>query len=277
MTDGKSEAPIRLPLPLRLLRRIAIPHKLGVLERIFGRKLARHGVAWVRCWNGVTWKLDLDDACHRWIVYGEYEGTNGVAYARKTLANGGVFIDSGANIGQWLLYIAGMPQVQCLAIEPLASARQWLEGCISRQAGWDRTCEVLDIGLGESETCVELQIDGPRSTTRQDWYVGRDLERQMIRLVPLEKLLQDRGMDRVSFWKLDMEGGEYSALIGAGRYLSLERISNIYFESNSTDFPPIRELLRHHGYQVYRLHHDGTKRVADVSVRSTDCFLATAA
>ena len=277
MTGGETESPIRLPLSLRVLRRLSMPHKLGLLERLFGRGLARHGKTWVRCWNGVVWKLDLADVCHRWIVYGVYEGVGGISCARKALANGGVYIDSGANIGQWLLYLGGMPGVRCLAVEPLDSARVWLASCIDRQPGWRRHCDILDVGLGSEETTLALQVDGPRSTTRLDWYVDRGLERQTINLVPLEKVLNEKGIHRVEFWKLDMEGGEHAALLGAGRYLSPGSIHHIYFESNAADFPPIRTLLLHHGYEIYRLRGNRATKVVDENLSATESLLAMAA
>ena len=121
---------IKLPATLNFIRRFEFPKKLGILERIYGRNLDSIGAGWVICSNGIVWKLDLKDPCHRWIVYGKYEGGAGIDLAMEKLKNGGVYIDSGANIGQWLLYIANLKGVKTIAFEPVKSERNWLAKCV---------------------------------------------------------------------------------------------------------------------------------------------------
>ena len=148
-------SPFHLPLGLKLLRRLWFPKKLGVLEMLYGRSLSAAGQQWVKCWNGVIWKLDLADSCHRWIVYGKYEGGIGIDFARSQLNKGGYFIDSGANIGQWLLYLATTDKVKTLAFEPVQSQRKWLKECLSIQKNWQ--VDVFDYGLSDKESILEIQ------------------------------------------------------------------------------------------------------------------------
>ena len=99
---------VPLPLPLTGLQPFDFPHKLGICERLFGKALAPHGIAWVHTAAGIAWKLDLTLNLHRWIVYGKYEGAPFLNWARQFLPRDGVVVDSGANIGQMLLYLAGV-------------------------------------------------------------------------------------------------------------------------------------------------------------------------
>jgi predicted nuclease of predicted toxin-antitoxin system len=46
---------IHLPPTLRVLRRLPMPRKLGLLERLYGSRLAREEFAWVEASNGVVW------------------------------------------------------------------------------------------------------------------------------------------------------------------------------------------------------------------------------
>ena len=92
-----------MPALLRFLQRRDFPRKLGVCDRLFGRALDVHGIAWVRTAVGPVWKLDLANVTHRWIVYGYYEGPE---LWRWLLAQRGAvrtIVDSGANIGQMVL------------------------------------------------------------------------------------------------------------------------------------------------------------------------------
>jgi hypothetical protein len=97
---------LALPGLVRALQEVDFPHKLGIMDRVFGRKLAAAGIVWVRTAARITWKLDLTYSSARWIVYGKYEGPPFLDWAKRSLAPDAVVVDSGANIGQMLLYIA---------------------------------------------------------------------------------------------------------------------------------------------------------------------------
>lgn len=76
----------RLPPSVSLMRRFAFPRKLGIMDALFGDSLKRHGIGWAECSNGITWKLNLADITHRWIIYGMYEGGLGIEWATKALS-----------------------------------------------------------------------------------------------------------------------------------------------------------------------------------------------
>ena len=217
----------KLPFSLRLIRKLDFPRKLGVLERLYGHTLKRHGVTWVDCSNNVEWKLDLSDSCHRWIVYGKYEGGYGIELAKQFLKGGGTYVDSGANIGQWLLFLGHLPNLRALEFEPVRSERAWLNECVSAQDNWN--VEIFDFGLSSENAEVEIQLNGPRSTLNMDWYQDRNLARENVSLRRLDKTLSELEVDTVDFWKLDTEGAEKEALIGAEAYLKNQKIPISFF------------------------------------------------
>ena len=243
---------IKLPFLLRALRKLNFPRKLGVLERLYGWALNRHGVTWVDCSNDIEWKLDLSDSCHRWIVYGNYEGGEGIELAKQFLQNGGVYVDSGANIGQWLLFLGHLPNIRALEFEPVRSERSWLEECVTLQDDWN--VEIFDFGLSSKDTEVEIQLDGPRSTLNMDWYEGKNLARETVSLKRLDATLNELKVETVDFWKLDTEGAEKEALIGAEDYLATQKIRCIYFECNPANYSAIKKLLESFDYQIFELH-----------------------
>jgi FkbM family methyltransferase len=189
---------IKIPRLLRLIRKFDFPRKLGILERLYGRKLSQFGVCWLECSNGVVWKLDLDDSCHRWIVYGKYEGGYGIDLAASILKNGGVYVDSGANIGQWLLYLGHIKGLKTLAFEPVKSQRAWLTECIEQQSEW--SVDVIEHGLGAEDAELDIQVNGARSTTHMDWYTEENFKREKISIRKLEAVLETNQIDVVDFW-----------------------------------------------------------------------------
>jgi hypothetical protein len=120
-----------IPLLLTLLQPIDFPHKLGICERLFGKAIAPLGICFVKTGSGLVWKLDLANPTHRWIVYGKYEGASFINWAKHNLSPNGVVIDSGASIGQMLMYLAQYtPQGKVLAFEPGKEAADWLQECL---------------------------------------------------------------------------------------------------------------------------------------------------
>ena len=263
---------IKLPLLLRILRQFNFPRKLGVLEKLYARNLSAHGVSWVECANGVTWKLDLNDPCHRWIVNGKYEGGEGIDLAASALKNGGVYVDSGANIGQWLLYLGHIERLTALAVEPVNTQRAWLQECVDHQDHWG--IDIINSGLGSQDAELEIQLNGARSTLQMDWYTEENFQRQTITIRRLEDILEERNIETVDFWKLDTEGAEFEALLGAKKYLQNHAIKHIYFECHPSNYKEIHTLLSDCNYRIYYLSNHQLQPKTDQQLATTQDLVA---
>ncbi len=270
---------IPLPFSLRVSRRFRFPRKLGVLERLFGDYLKKFGTAWVETAQGCEWKLDLSDPCHRWIVFGYYEGGKGIALARAALEsavqkNGAaVYVDSGANIGQWLLYLGHIDKLKTYAFEPIDSQRHWLEACLAHQNEWQ--VRVFDKGLSRDAQRRPMRIKGALSTLSDDWYQGQELESQTVELVRLDKIMPAQGVDEITFWKLDVEGHEYHALLGAFGLLERQAIHHIFFECHPLNYHNNLKLLEGCGYDVFDISRGTlTKITRDTPIDFTQDLLA---
>lgn len=246
---------VPLPRLLRWLQPREFPHKLGLRERLFARGLARHRDCWVETAAGLTWRLDLRNPTHRWIVYGYYEGTNFLRWVRKNVPDGGVVVDSGANIGQMALYFGHwFRNGRVLAFEPGAAAASWLESCLQRHPGL--SIELIRAGLSDCEGTASLanSMAGGTNGSQAAITAGSGEE---IRLVRLDAMLAGRGITELSLWKLDVEGHEIPALRGAGQLLAERRIKALYVELCGENGDRIRELLSGFGYLPYDLSFQG--------------------
>ena len=244
--DKNQVAELNLPAGLRLLRRVAFPKKLGLLGRMYGKTLARQGVGWVKTSPGPVWKLDLRNSTHRWIVYGDYEGPGFIPWAKKWVRENSVVIDSGANIGQVLLYLAAKIETgRYIAFEPFPPAREWLLECLQQHSKWP--VKVEDLGLGEKVGTASLagQWGG-------DAAVGSHTELQPgegeIRMTTLGHYAKDNSLNKIRLWKLDMEGGEEAALRGAHTLLKKQAIEALVLETDPDRFNSITKLLATYGY-----------------------------
>lgn len=228
------------------MRRLAFPRKLGILGGIYGGFLAKQGVAWVETSAGPIWKLDLRNSTHRWIVFGDYEGPGFISWARRWVKEDSVVVDSGANIGQVLLYLA--PKVKTgsyLAFEPFPPARDWLTECLQRYPDWPVKIEKFGLGERVGTASLEGQWGG-------DAAVGSHTELKLglgdIRIITLDQYAKQHSLGKVRLWKLDMEGGEEAALKGAQKLLARQAIEALVLETDSNRFGEVTKMLESYGY-----------------------------
>lgn len=238
---------INLPRPVRWLQGVDFPHKLGICERLFGRSLSPRGVCWAQTAAGIPWKVDLTNPTHRWIVYGKYEGSPFLDWAREFLPPDGVVVDSGANIGQMLLYLAQwVPRGRVLAFEPGREQAAWLAECLRVHDGLP--VELIKRGLGASPGRVFLKNLGSENIHGAWSQVSED-EGEPIEIARLADELKARSIEKVDLWKLDVEGYEVPALRGAEELLAGRRIRALYVEMVGANGIAIRDYLAELGYR----------------------------
>ncbi|MBS0656725.1 MAG: FkbM family methyltransferase [Verrucomicrobia bacterium] len=233
---------------LRLARSLSARHKLGLCERVFARQLARRGLCWVD-FGRYRWKLNLANATHRWLAYGEYEEPGLRALLRQLLEPGSVVVDSGANIGQMILmYLLYGEAARIHAFEPTPAARGWLEECLV--ANGESRVTVAPVALGAQPGRSRLLTfafdfkEGAKNCVAAEAVGERAID---IEIVPLDQFANHSGIQRIRFWKLDTEGHELPALQGATDLLTASAIDCLYIETGDQG-GPIYDLLARHRY-----------------------------
>jgi len=255
---------IKLPAGLEFLRTLPMPRKIGLLGRLYGPLLEKHGVTWVKTSPGPIWKLDLRNMTHRWIVLGEYEGPGLISWAKQWLHEDSVVVDSGANIGQVLLYLAPIIRTgEYIAVEPHPVARGWLKECLCRNSGWK--VRVEEFGFGEKSARASLE-----GQWGEDLAVGSQTELHVgdgeIEIKKFDDYAEARGIQKIDLWKMDMEGAEEAALRGAERMLASQAIRALVLETESGRFEGMAKFLARHKYKP--LEWDGSKINRVVSHRN---------
>src|SRR6266571_9036919 len=183
---------ISLPWLLKPIQRVDFPHKLGVCERLFRNRLAREGICWVQTGARIPWKLDLVNSTHRWIVYGKYEGSGFLNWARKFLPRDGIVVDAGANVGQMLVYIAQwVPQGKVLAFEPGRKQADWLRECLAFHN--ELPVEIIRCGLGAGPATLYLRDEGAQLKHGAQSYVS-EIDGEPIKIVRLADELTNRSI-----------------------------------------------------------------------------------
>ena len=146
----------------------------------------------------------------------------------RIVRNGDVVIDVGANIGEISLFCAKRvgPEGRVFAVEPFAP--------IARRLAWHvganefRNVEVIERAIGRCEGTVGLF--GTRQRSPDGLYNSglntmfrspqRDVPLDSVAQTTLDRLVRERSLSRVDGLKIDIEGGEMDALVGAREVLT---------------------------------------------------------
>lgn len=266
---------VRLPWLLLLLQRCEFPHKLGICERLFSAWLEQHGVCWVRTSVGLLWKLDLANSTHRWIVYGKYEGREFLTWVKRNLNGSPTIVDSGANIGQMLLYFASyFPKARILAFEPGRHQADWLSECLVERNLFPAV-RLFRCALGDRKRTMYLHHVGHGHSHGSQNVVSAEESGESVEVIQLSAILREQQVSAVDLWKLDVEGHEIPALEGAKEWLQTKRIKALWVETRGENGKAIEAYLLQFGYALYLPDRRGkARKVACLSSENT-LFLPT--
>jgi FkbM family methyltransferase len=251
----------KIPLAVRAARLFSwLPHYLGACERLFGSGLSSAGTCVVQTASGLSWKLDLGNSTHRWLVYGYYEGPALNLWMKKNLRTAAHVVVSGANIGQM---IPGIFQVAAAAtvhaFEPNREALLWLKESLALNPGL--SVNLHESGLGKEAGSARLMNEGDSSTHGAQSYIGEG-SGETIRIEKLDEVISSQSVDKIDLWILDVEGFELAVLTGALDLLSNRQIDAIWMEVSPETESAISAFLAGPGYLGFTLDSHGKVQVS---------------
>jgi FkbM family methyltransferase len=175
-----------------------------------------------------------------------------MAFVLHALRPGDRFVDVGANVGAYTLLAAKVVGCEVVAFEPIEATAAWFVDNVALN-GVTGQVTLHRVAVGEAPGTV-------RMTTRDD-SVNRviDPAEQVAGAVVLEVDTLDRrlGGRAPEVMKIDVEGHEGPALLGAEKTLSDPRLRAIVVEILAEQRGPgarvdVPALLAHHGFEPAR-------------------------
>jgi FkbM family methyltransferase len=193
----------------------------GGSRAILSGPLYKFSRRYVMAWSNV--EADMNINGERWIIE---------SIARHTPAKGAVYIDVGANRGDWSKHVlANAPEARLLAFEPVPAMRDELQQNLAGSHA-----EIFDLAL--SDAAGRLQINYIASnphissleTLGEGWAdIGEPIE---VELSTGDAVCAAHGVDHIRFLKIDTEGHDLKALRGFRGMLDRSAIDVIQFEHN---------------------------------------------
>ena len=207
-------------------------------------------------------RLEIDEWIQQQIFFfGDFD-RRGMEYLERTLDQGDVFVDIGANIGCYSLVAAGKvrPEGKVIAFEPVTEIHAKLKDNLKLNAmHWARAEKKA---VFDKDGTVVLHLAGSdnlgmSSVHRHDAENGRTEE---VKTVCLDNYLVDAGVDRVDLIKIDIEGAELEALKGMTNILNHFRPALIIevLDPDSAEGKEVFDVLKTLNYRPYSLQLDGS-------------------
>lgn len=241
---------------------------LGLLKRAMGHSLARSQPMWEKIYKFGVRGMNFGMA--ELTTSGEIPAVHYVHSRLQKQSGPLTLVDGGANRGDYALVLDGLfgSSAAIHAFEPLPSTFELLQSATASKP--NIICHPY--GLGSEAARVELFFNEPGSTIaslypQRDDHPWRTDLRQSIEIRTLDEVCAERGIERIDFLKLDIEGHEFKALQGARQMLERDAVSFIQWEfgprhvDSRTFFRDFYELL-HERYQIYRIVLDGLTPIA---------------
>jgi FkbM family methyltransferase len=235
-------------------------------------------------WGATLLVHTTESIGHHLYYYGIFDKVVPEAIERL-LDPGEVAVEIGANIGQSCSLMARKvgPSGRVLAFEPHPEIVEELR---ENAARWNRSryaaAQIEPVALGPVAGEAFLEMGPGFATNRGSATLrtnGRPVsETVKISMARLDDFLHD--IRSVSVCKIDVEGHELDVLKGATQALERRMIRDIIFEDFSARPSPVTALLRHYGYEVFRLNGNWIKprlseAEAEQSNPPSDNYLAT--
>jgi FkbM family methyltransferase len=196
------------------------------------------------------------------------------------LTNDGIFIDIGANIGLYTLYASKLitENGQIISFEPFPENFKSLSKNVALNGISNVRLE--KIAIGEKEGVINLYYDeqeknlGMVSTTP----IERGVKEE-VKIVSLDSYLKNEPFTKIDLIKIDIEGFEYSALLGMKNTLTTFHPSLLIeiFDNNKslTQKSNCDDLLKDLGYNKYFIDDNGILSKNEINVNRMNYIFTT--
>ncbi len=175
------------------------------------------------------------------------------------LETGGTFVDLGANEGYFTV-VAGLragPSGRVLAIEPQTRLLPVITENVRLNGLRNVTLLHTAVGDRDGEDEIRLAADTNSGASGLHQSASGMLGRQKVEVRTLASILDREKLDRVDFMKVDIEGGEYEAILGSQEIFKSRRVVHLAMElhpgplaARGKDAADIIGLLAACGYRM---------------------------
>jgi FkbM family methyltransferase len=261
--------------------------KTRLVALMWKRLVPREGSLQTRLLNeDIRFTCDLNQFIQRHVYFfGNYEREACELWSRCA-RSAKVIFDVGANIGVYSVLAAkANPQARVHAFEPTPEVLTSLQQNIELNNLSNITVNGLAVGK-ENGTAFLQRCTGVDGTNEGMNFIAPseevDCKSQIpVSMVSLETYCEQQGIQQIDLMKVDIEGGEFDAFVGAQSLIDRQAIKCIFFElaewaasrsGHSTD--DIKRLLADAGYRLFEIHSGRLRPLTTTGIQNMGSVLA---
>jgi FkbM family methyltransferase len=232
---------------------------------------------------------DLKEFIQRHLYFwGGYE----IEYCRvwkKLVKRSRVIFDVGANVGVYSLLAARTnPAASIHAFEPAPAVLQTLRQNILLNGISNIRLNPLGVSSTSGTGLLRDNRGSDGSNGGMNFLVNRDVEPEKnedlrIPIVSLDDYCEEEEIQHIDLLKMDIEGGEFEALVGAEKLLKSQSIGCILIEfvewaakRSNHSTAELKHLLVEKGYRIYLLRRRRLQRVQPETIPDGENVIALA-
>lgn len=172
---------------------------------------------------------------------------------------GDVTLDIGANLGLVTLRLARQvgPAGRVYAFEPNPVLQRYLDATKARNPDLPVTVHPVALGKEPATLLLAVPSDNAGAASLVDLGGRKEAYEVPVPVQRLDDFVEQEGIERIDFMKIDVEGYETQVLQGATRVLRELRPRTILLEENGfrtgAPLPPSLRLLQGAGYEIHGL------------------------
>ena len=220
--------------------------------------------------NGVNFQLDISDYMEYIIYYGINVEPRDKLYG--LVKNGFVVLDIGANIGETLLNFAKInSKGRNIGFEPVPYIYSRLKKNLSLNNF--SNIEIENIALSDKNEQLSFSIPKDQNSggvrMRKEAHKSDYGADQEVRAIQLDDFLGEKGINKIDFIKMDVEGFEMNVLKGAENSLRkflpvlFIEVDDVMLKQQETSAAQLVEFVSTLGYTVINADTDSTVIVGD--------------
>ncbi|MBD1847247.1 FkbM family methyltransferase [Cyanobacteria bacterium FACHB-63] len=182
----------------------------------FGQNLAKNYALTCRLPNGCTLECNLKEFIERQIYFmGTYEPIESYVFS-QLLAPEMVVVDIGANIGQYTLLAATAigEQGSVHSFEPVPKLFERMKSNVRRNQL--SNVRLNSVGIWQETTAMQLGLLSDSENHCELYSVGfsSGINQVTATAIALDDYVREQNLHQIDLIKMDIEGAEYSALLG---------------------------------------------------------------
>jgi FkbM family methyltransferase len=240
-----------------------VPKFKGAFFHLYRKINNKKGTIKVRTNDGNLLYIDLEDqiVSGKLLQYGFWE-EGLTALIKHILKPGMNVVDVGAHVGYYSVLFSALvaPNGQVTSFEPDTHNNSLLRANI--RLNHIDNCQIEDVAVSNNEEDLVLHLDPENLGAHSVVNFGNSNKTVEIRSTSLDSYFKKRGNTRVDFMKIDIEGWEEMALLGAEEILSLNKEILIVLEFNPNAMKELNkepgkflEKIRSMGFIMYTVGH----------------------